>query len=87
MHVLHEVKHSFFIVCTQLTHGWFFILRIFTIEQVKNDYELLLIFGVKGNEERHRTFTIEQVKIIMNKIRIGESMRSSLVSIENLVIN
>ena len=27
-----------------------FILRIFTIEQVKNDHELLVIFGV--NEER-----------------------------------
>ena len=50
-----------------------FILRIFTIEIPRtgeNDYELLVIFGMKDV-----------------KIRIGESMRSSLVSMENLVIN
>ena len=37
---------SFFIVRTQLMHTWFFVLRIFTIGQVKNDYELLVILGV-----------------------------------------
>ena len=38
-----------FFVCTQINAQVVFILRIFTInylEQVKNDYELLVIFGV-----------------------------------------